>query len=356
MSLDSEDWQKINGCLLRLYRELEPERQIQTMLEVVRELVPGDCIALDHFNPVTKQTHTDTLPLNFATQEDVVWIHRYNHQSPIAPYFSSVADPEWKTITDFMPLEDFQQTDFHRLGLSRVNVNHQLLGLLAHAPPLVYILSVNRTNPPITQRERTLLNTIHPHLVTSFLNAQKFSHAVTSLEQLKSTMEVAPGAYGYFTKDRKLSWLQPRAQEWLPAFFTNETRNLHGLPRSILRLVEGATDGPVHLDHANDTHRLTVCVLPSVLGGWILRLERKPVKPVPHFHPLPQLSPRENEVLQWMVEGKRNYEIATIIHLSPRTVEKHVAQIFVKLEVENRASAIVRAMELCAAAQMAVGQ
>jgi DNA-binding NarL/FixJ family response regulator len=50
-----------------------------------------------------------------------------------------------------------------------------------------------------------------------------------------------------------------------------------------------------------------------------------------------------------MVEGKRNAEIAVILELSPRTVENHVQEILQELMVENRATAIVRAMEYCAA-------
>jgi DNA-binding CsgD family transcriptional regulator len=58
-----------------------------------------------------------------------------------------------------------------------------------------------------------------------------------------------------------------------------------------------------------------------------------------------RLSAREDEVLRWMVEGKRNGEIATILGASPRTVEKHVTEILTKLDVENRAGAIRRALE-----------
>ncbi len=230
--------------------------------------------------------------------------------------------------------------------MSRLNVNHQALGLLAHVPPKVYILSVNRAGPAIPERERALLNTIHPHLVTSFLNAQKFTQAAISLDQLKATMNAAPGAYGYFTADRKLSWLQPRAQEWLPDFFSGEIRDTAGVPKSIGSLVQCASTAALHLESCNATHRLTVCVLPSVLGGWILRLERKPLIATSHYQPLPQLTARENEVLRWMVEGKRNAEIASILNSSPRTVEKQVSSILGKLQVETRAAAIVRAMEL----------
>jgi DNA-binding CsgD family transcriptional regulator len=52
------------------------------------------------------------------------------------------------------------------------------------------------------------------------------------------------------------------------------------------------------------------------------------------------LTPREKEVALWMKEGKRDKEIAIILGISSRTVEKHVHQILEKLQVENRSSAI----------------
>jgi DNA-binding CsgD family transcriptional regulator len=51
------------------------------------------------------------------------------------------------------------------------------------------------------------------------------------------------------------------------------------------------------------------------------------------------LTPRENEILHWIGEGKRNNEIATILSLSPRTVGKHVEHVFEKLGVETRTAA-----------------
>jgi len=59
-----------------------------------------------------------------------------------------------------------------------------------------------------------------------------------------------------------------------------------------------------------------------------------------------QLTQREAEVLIWIAKGKSNKDIGEILNLSPRTVNKHLEQIFVKLGVENRASAAVRAAEV----------
>lgn len=56
------------------------------------------------------------------------------------------------------------------------------------------------------------------------------------------------------------------------------------------------------------------------------------------------LTQRESEVLLWIARGKSNRDIADILTLSPRTVNKHLEQIYTKLGVENRASAAALAV------------
>jgi len=64
-------------------------------------------------------------------------------------------------------------------------------------------------------------------------------------------------------------------------------------------------------------------------------------------HPAPQqtfpeLSDREREVLDLIAQGASNAEIATRLVLSPKTVRNHVSNIFSKLQVADRAHAIIR--------------
>jgi DNA-binding CsgD family transcriptional regulator len=56
------------------------------------------------------------------------------------------------------------------------------------------------------------------------------------------------------------------------------------------------------------------------------------------------LSAREAEVLLWIARGKPNKDISDILGISPRTVNKHLEQVFIKLGVENRSSAAVLAV------------
>lgn len=58
------------------------------------------------------------------------------------------------------------------------------------------------------------------------------------------------------------------------------------------------------------------------------------------------LTPREADVLFWMVQGKSNPEIAAILSLSALTVRDYTSQIFNKLNVENRYLAILKGLDL----------
>lgn len=55
------------------------------------------------------------------------------------------------------------------------------------------------------------------------------------------------------------------------------------------------------------------------------------------------LTLRELEVLGWVAAGKTDAQIGAILGLSVRTVQKHLEHVYVKLGVENRTAAAMRA-------------
>ncbi len=60
------------------------------------------------------------------------------------------------------------------------------------------------------------------------------------------------------------------------------------------------------------------------------------------------LTPREADVLLWTARGKSNKDMSEILNISARTVNKHLDHIFIKLGVENRASAAAMATRVLA--------
>jgi len=57
------------------------------------------------------------------------------------------------------------------------------------------------------------------------------------------------------------------------------------------------------------------------------------------------LSAREIAVVRLMAEGRRHKEIARELRISPRTVGNHIASIYNKLGIDDRAQAIVYAIK-----------
>jgi DNA-binding NarL/FixJ family response regulator len=68
-------------------------------------------------------------------------------------------------------------------------------------------------------------------------------------------------------------------------------------------------------------------------------------KPTPPSEAFPELTAREAEVLDLIAQGRSNAEIARRLYVSPKTVRNHISNVFTKLQVADRAQAIVRARE-----------
>ena len=68
-------------------------------------------------------------------------------------------------------------------------------------------------------------------------------------------------------------------------------------------------------------------------------------KPAVSSQIFPELTEREREILNLIAQHYTNIEIAERLSLAPKTVRNHVSNIFTKLQVADRAQAIIRARE-----------
>lgn len=73
----------------------------------------------------------------------------------------------------------------------------------------------------------------------------------------------------------------------------------------------------------------------------------------PHLLASPDIGPsgltaREIAVMHWLACGKTDAEIAALLSISPRTVQKHLEHVYVKLGVETRTAAVMRLLAISA--------
>lgn len=115
------------------------------------------------------------------------------------------------------------------------------------------------------------------------------------------------------------------------------------------RIVREATSETITTRH--DDRDIEIGLLGQIgIDEFLLRVTRQSAEDdLARLRSAASLTPREAEVLLWLARGKSNRDIGEILSVSPRTVDKHLEQIYVKLGVENRAAAVAAALRVLGA-------
>jgi DNA-binding NarL/FixJ family response regulator len=198
---------------------------------------------------------------------------------------------------------------------------------------------VDYVTKPIVPDE--LLARIRVHLG----NARRAHGASTALDTLGRYL-LAANRLG------QILWCTPQAARLLTAAFKHFNGAGFGLPLEVrewlgrggrasaggsdaINLIGDATDDKLRLSYIGQTGTDEI----------LLRLAEGEVSDdKTALKTKLNLTLREAEVLLWIARGKSNRDIGEILSLSPRTVNKHLEQVYSKLGVENRTSAAALAM------------
>ncbi len=171
-------------------------------------------------------------------------------------------------------------------------------------------------------------------------------------------------AFGYATitvraSDGSLMWQTPLARELLERYCGTAAPQtpepvLAWLRTSLRRLAQqGESARPDSLSIERGATRLTFRLhqqtgdsdATAEDGEWLIVMREVSDTAVIEAMSLSfKLTPREAEVLYWVVKGKTNKDIGDILGSSPMTVKKHLERVFVKLGVETRTAAAGLAM------------
>jgi DNA-binding response OmpR family regulator/DNA-binding CsgD family transcriptional regulator len=150
-----------------------------------------------------------------------------------------------------------------------------------------------------------------------------------------------------FATDRagRVLWCTPKARQLLNvagALRTDEASLPAEVIEQLLRLRRAENPAAARCS-LNVAGRRLDCSFVSTLGADELLFRLADTTSTEYDQPTLQrahaLTSREAEVLLWVSRGKANRDIGEILNISPRTVNKHLEGVFVKLGVENRAAA-----------------
>lgn len=172
-------------------------------------------------------------------------------------------------------------------------------------------------------------------------------HASTVSLDATDRLMLATDAKGSFL------WCTPRAEQAIAHSAPGWQRVSGQLPPEIrgqierLLAKEDQTGASVRIRHADGKGELEMMVVAHYRENEILiRInEIDPEQDLVKLQDRLPLTSREAEVLLWVSYGKPNRVISDVLHISPRTVTKHLERIFDKLGIETRSAAAAVAIK-----------
>lgn len=276
-------------------------------------------------------------------------------------------------ISDSLRFSQFRNTALYSEYYQRIGIDHVVALPIQVDDHTLISFVLNRSRRDFSDRECAALDLVREPLAQMYRRARSMEQAQAALADLNTLFERCGSAWMRLGRGRELQAASTQALTWVAAHTGAAPRVGQPLAPVLDRWVSqalvpmnGAAPGakpaaaPPELLLTRAGDRLRLQLLPRVAHGSIgsisdegsvfVLLEQR-LSPVhaARFDDLP-LSARETEVMHWLAAAKTDREIAALLGLSHRTVQKHLERIYEKLGVETRTAAVMRALAIGAPA------
>lgn len=227
-------------------------------------------------------------------------------------------------LLDLLPPQALRRTRYHGLVLAPLGVTDILTVAIPSHPSRSKRFLFDRKGGSFSQRDRYLLDALQPHLGRVWRTARTRRRLRAALATLASASEQDPRGLIVVTPDGRIDFASPPARRLIREHFAMPPEG--ELPPTLAQWL--------HSDSPMLTRQFADRCLTIERSGDTLLLEE--------VRDEPGLTPREHQILTLVAQGKTNPQIAEILWIAPRTVRKHLENIYAKLGVHTRTAAVTR--------------
>jgi DNA-binding CsgD family transcriptional regulator len=212
----------------------------------------------------------------------------------------------------------------------------------------IVTLGFGRRAKDFGENETALLDLIRPYFEQAYRNADAMTAFQRQHEVREQALEGAANMAMVVVHHLTIESASPLARRWLATYFPGHdgSRSNDQLPELIARWLRhhqiafDRNDVEVQpsalLSIESPDGQLSVRLIETRDGQSTLLLTRDLRGDHPELLEQLGLTRREAEVLLWISRGKTSREVAAILSIAPKTVDKHVEHIQRKLSAENR--------------------
>jgi DNA-binding response OmpR family regulator/DNA-binding CsgD family transcriptional regulator len=220
--------------------------------------------------------------------------------------------------------------------------------------PVIFMTGLTETESVVAAFEAGGTDYVTKPVRVNEVLVRMISHLQTSkqVHQARSVLDAfGQAAIAITPQNGKIVWQTPLARDWMNGYFLDEiglseARELVTPPKILNWVTEayqadasGKTLEPLTIIQSAKRLILSPADISSEEQWMIVLREESDAAQIEALIYIFKLTKREAEVLYWTIKGKTSRDIGDILESSPRTVNKHLEHVFVKLGVETRTAA-----------------
>jgi DNA-binding CsgD family transcriptional regulator len=270
------------------------------------------------------------------------------HEHRVVNHFIDTSDESAHVFSDFSSQRQFRCTSLYNEFYKPLKMSY-LLFMGFRLQKRMLSISRHRNDKEFPDSSKTVFDAIHPHIRQAFVNALAVTKTRNELDTFHKAIAVRAQAMISVTELGRIRFSTPHAHALLRDYGLQAKRDYDRIP---VRLQDWIAHHKKLMDTPDD---LPLPIKPLLIEGESGRLCIRLISQKPHYVLIFEefrraysrgalqdlgLSVRESEVLGWVARGKTNPEIGLILNISPRTVQKHLERVYLKLGVENRMAAV----------------
>jgi DNA-binding CsgD family transcriptional regulator len=339
---------------------------VAATLDRLTEIVPSDLTTLSVCDLRRGTRRVFGRAAEGLSHADRAVFDHHFHGHPLVRFHGRNPGSPTRRISDCLDVGAFRNSALYADYYRRIGINYVMAVPLWIDRDYVVSIVLNRSLADFADAEKRLLDWIRRPLSALYRNLVACEEAGVALRAVVDLVARDGWQMMRITLAGRILDAAPPALDLLRRFFPRETTaGEQRLPESLAQwlalsrswgLERPALRQGQQFMVSRHGSRLTVAVVPDPArdgAAYLLMKAERLETPAARLAALP-LSAREREVLALVAGGKTNAEIAVILAISPRTVQKHLEHVFPKLGVETRtaaaACALAAADELAAAA------
>ena len=320
------------------------------VLSTIRKIIPCNSMCYNEVTlPDSMQSWimepADALPGSLLKE---AFLRNYT-EHPVFGHYARTGDLRSYRMSDFLSWQQFHDSTLYNEYYRKSSVEYQLATALMPGSDQMIAIAIDRHCRDFSENERLSLDLLRPHLLQAY-------HNIQTLELMKHVVEgkgknlLIISRYGQVILASDNTWRVIAKYFRVSSFRNSLPDMLHSWTTHERNRLDNEYDVPspsVPLVINKYGHKITVHFL---WGGKsaaqdMLLIEEEPAGLAYGLLADTNITRRENEILALLSQGKTNSEIGQALLISPRTVKKHLENIYNKLHVHRRSAAVARFLQ-----------